>query len=64
MVRRQQLRGAESAGVADVEYSTFLSWVRDGSVKEAVFEGEAIRGRRSNDEPFVVYNPEDEQYAC
>ncbi len=50
--------GVRSPRVSPVEYSTFLSWVRDGSVKEVVFEGEAIRGRRGSDEPFITYNPE------
>ena len=45
--------GPSSQRVPAVPYSTFLSWVKDGSVKEVVFEGEAIRGRRSNDDPFV-----------
>jgi cell division protease FtsH len=50
--------GVRSPRVSPVEYSTFLSWVRDGSVKEVVFDGEAIRGRRGSDEPFITYNPE------
>ncbi|HZL93632.1 MAG TPA: ATP-dependent zinc metalloprotease FtsH, partial [Vicinamibacterales bacterium] len=50
--------GPSSQRVSPVAYSTFLSWVKDGSVREVVFEGEAIRGRRSNDDPFVTYNPE------
>ncbi len=50
--------GPSSQRVPAVAYSTFLSWVKDGSVKDVVFEGEAIRGRRSNDDPFVTYNPE------
>jgi cell division protease FtsH len=50
--------GVRGPRVSPVEYSTFLSWVRDGAVKDVVFEGEAIRGHRGNDEPFVTYNPE------
>jgi cell division protease FtsH len=49
--------GPSSRTVATVPYSTFLSYVKDGSVDEVVFDGEAIRGRR-RDEPFVTYNPE------
>jgi cell division protease FtsH len=41
-----------------IEYSTFLSWVNEGSVREVVFDGEAIRGKRNNDESFTTYNPE------
>ena len=50
--------GVRGPRVSPVEYSTFLSWVRDGSVKDVVFDGEAIRGHRGSDEPFVTYNPE------
>jgi len=55
--------GPNSQRLAPVPYSTFLSWVKDGSVKEVVFEGEAIRGGRSNGEPFVTYNPETQNTA-
>jgi cell division protease FtsH len=50
--------GVRSPRVTPTEYSTFLSWVRDGSVKEVVFEGEAIRGQRTTGDTFVVYSPE------
>ncbi len=45
-------------GVTPVAYSDFMSWVREGSVREVVFEGDAIRGKRDNDQSFVTYNPE------
>ena len=35
-----------------------MSWVREGSVREVVFEGDAIRGKRDNDQSFITYNPE------
>src|SRR5688500_18897916 len=50
--------GGARPRVAATEYSTFLSWVRDGSVKEVVFEDKTIRGERTSGDPFVVYNPE------
>jgi cell division protease FtsH len=50
--------GVRGPRVNAVEYSTFLSWVRDGSVREVVFDGEAIRGKRGSDESFITYNPE------
>jgi cell division protease FtsH len=52
--------GARSPRVTPTEYSTFLSWVRDGSVKEVVFEneGKAIRGVRVSGDEFLTYNPE------
>jgi len=42
-----------------VPYSSFLDYVRDGSVDEVVFDGEAIRYARNGDS-FVTYNPETE----
>jgi cell division protease FtsH len=50
--------GVRGPRVNAVDYSTFLSWVRDGSVREVVFDGEAIRGKRGSDESFITYNPE------
>jgi cell division protease FtsH len=40
-----------------VPYSSFLDYVRDGSVEEATFDGDAIRYRRNGDD-YVTYNPE------
>jgi cell division protease FtsH len=40
-----------------VPYSRFLDFVREGSVDEVVFDGEAIRYVRDGDS-FVTYNPE------
>jgi cell division protease FtsH len=45
-----------------VPYSSFLGYVRDGSVDEVVFDGEAIRYVRNGDS-FVTYNPETENTA-
>ncbi len=50
--------GVNRARVDPTQYSTFLSWVRDGSVKEVEFEGEAIKGARTSGETFVTYSPE------
>ncbi|HWN39949.1 MAG TPA: ATP-dependent zinc metalloprotease FtsH [Gammaproteobacteria bacterium] len=50
--------GVRSPRVSPTEYSTFLSWVRDGSVRDVEFNGEAITGSRSNGDPFVTYSPE------
>jgi cell division protease FtsH len=50
--------GVRSPRVSPTEYSTFLSWVRDGSVRDVEFNGEAISGTRSNGDPFVTYSPE------
>jgi len=50
--------GVSRPRVSATEYSTFLSWVRDGSVREVEFNGEEITGARSNGDPFVTYSPE------
>jgi len=50
--------GVRSPRVSPTEYSTFLSWVRDGSVKKVEFDGEAIRGERGTGDQFITYNPE------
>jgi cell division protease FtsH len=51
--------GTNNQRSAPVPYSTFLTWVKDGSVDQVVIDTESrtIRGRRHN-EPFVSYNPE------
>jgi cell division protease FtsH len=54
--------GPTNQRIATIPYSTFLSYVEDGSVEEVVFEGEAIRGLRHG-EPFVTYNPETDNTA-
>ena len=54
--------GPSNPRVSPIPYSTFLSYVKDGSVEEVIFEGESIRGRRHN-EPFVTYSPETENTA-
>ena len=46
----QSFGPGSSPRVSPIPYSTFLSYVKDGSVEEVVFEGEAIRGRRHNDD--------------
>jgi cell division protease FtsH len=43
---------------APIPYSQFLTYVKDGSVEEVVFEGEAIKGKRQNDQTFITYSPE------
>jgi len=41
-----------------VAYSTFLSYIKDGSIEEVIFEGDVIHGRRHNNESFTTYSPE------
>jgi cell division protease FtsH len=40
---------------APIAYSEFLSYIKDGSVDEVVFEGDVIRGKRhNNNDSFVT----------
>jgi cell division protease FtsH len=55
--------GVSRQRVTATDYSTFLSWVRDGTVREAEFNGETISGSRSNGDAYLVYNPEDNNSA-
>ena len=48
--------------IITVPYSTFLSYVEDGSVEEVVFEDDIISGVRLG-ESFVTYNPETDNTA-
>jgi cell division protease FtsH len=41
-----------------VPYSTFLSYIKDGSIEEVVFEGDVIRGKRHAGDAFITYSPE------
>ncbi len=50
--------GVRNTRVAPTEYSTFMSWVRDGSVKSVEFDDVAIHGERASGDKFTVYNPE------
>lgn len=44
----------------EMEYSQFLTAVESGSIQEAVFNtpSNVITGKQTNNQPFVVYNPE------
>ena len=42
----------------EVPYSEFLSQVKAGDVDRVTFQGQTIRGVRSNGEPFSTYSPE------
>src|SRR5690606_10380541 len=56
--------GPSSPRVSTIPYSTFLSYVENGSVAEVTFEGEAIRGKRSGNEgTFLTYSPETDNTA-
>ena len=55
--------GPNNERVSTIPYSTFLSYVENGSVEEVTFDNETIRGRRSGGEPFRTYNPETDNTA-
>ncbi|MFS8608272.1 MAG: ATP-dependent zinc metalloprotease FtsH [Gammaproteobacteria bacterium] len=47
-----------------IPYSMFLQQVEAGAIEEVTFEREkTIRGRRTNGEPFLTYNPETDNTA-
>ena len=50
--------GVRSPRDTQTDYSTFLSWVRDGSVKDVLFEGKTIHVKKTSGDDFVLYNPE------
>ncbi|HEY9183172.1 MAG TPA: ATP-dependent metallopeptidase FtsH/Yme1/Tma family protein, partial [Gammaproteobacteria bacterium] len=50
--------GPRTGGATPVAYSDFMSWVREGSVREVVIEDKIIRGKRDNDQTFTTYSPE------
>ncbi len=56
--------GTNDNRVQPIPYSTFLSYIEDGSVEEVAFDNETsqITGRR-NGEEFVTYNPETDNTA-
>jgi cell division protease FtsH len=57
--------GPSNPRVATVPYSTFLSYIENGTLAEVTFEGEAIRGKRSgsNEGTFLTYSPETDNTA-
>jgi cell division protease FtsH len=44
--------------IQEIPYSTFLDQVKDGGIAEVTFKGDQLRGKRTNGEDFMVYNPE------
>ncbi len=54
--------GTSGRTVETLEYSAFISQVRQGAVDKVTFDGDTIRAVRGNDQ-FVVYNPETDNTA-
>ncbi|TVQ43479.1 MAG: ATP-dependent zinc metalloprotease FtsH [Gammaproteobacteria bacterium] len=54
--------GTGGRTVETLEYSAFLSQVRQGQLDKVTFEGDTIRAVRGN-EQFLVYNPETDNTA-
>ncbi|MGE4658977.1 MAG: ATP-dependent metallopeptidase FtsH/Yme1/Tma family protein, partial [Gammaproteobacteria bacterium] len=48
--------------VLTIPYSTFLSYIEDGSVQAVIFDDDTINGVRLG-EAFVTYNPETDNTA-
>ena len=40
-------------------YSDFIQDIRNGAVAEVTITGETVKGKRTNGERFVTYNPDD-----
>ena len=40
-------------------YSDFIQDIRNGSVSEVTITGETVKGKRTNGERFITYNPDD-----
>jgi len=55
--------GINSQRNTPVDYSTFLDQVRDGAVREVVFDGELIRVTRQDENAYVTVNPETDNTA-
>jgi len=53
-------RGADNE---EIDYSTFLTEVRDKRVDTVTFKGETIQGRRRDNTSFHTYNPETDYTA-
>ena len=50
--------GARQASQTTIPYSDFMEQVRDGQIKEAVIEGNVIRGMTEGGKPYVTYAPQ------
>ena len=53
--------GVNSPNNTPIPYSQFLTEVREGAVREVVFDGELIRVTREDDGKYVSVNPETER---
>ena len=51
-------RNMSTPMVSAVNYSTFISEVKSGTVKKVTIEGNTITGKRTDDSRFKTYNPE------
>jgi cell division protease FtsH len=49
--------GQQNAGPQQMNYSTFMSKVHDGTVTQVTFEGETISGKLSSGDSFKTYMP-------
>jgi len=42
-----------------IRYSDFIEDIRNGQINKVTIEGETVKGKRTNGERFVTYNPDD-----
>jgi cell division protease FtsH len=49
--------GARQASQTTIAYSDFIQQVKEGQIKEAVIEGNVIRGMSEGGKPYVTYAP-------
>ncbi len=54
---------ARSTAEPEMDYSTLLTQIRDGNVREVIFKGNLISGIKSSGEKFVTRNPETDNSA-
>jgi cell division protease FtsH len=55
--------GPRRGNVSQVDYSTFIGWVRSSQVSEVTIEGKNLQGVRQSGEKFNTYSPESNNSA-
>jgi len=50
--------GARQASQTTIAYSDFMQQVKEGQIREAVIEGNVIRGMTESNKPYVTYAPQ------
>ncbi len=50
--------GAQKSSQTNIPYSDFIQQVKEGQIKEAIIEGNVIRGMSDGGKPYVTYAPQ------